>query len=237
MAEPFSWRCPYCNQVATITRENTRENKFFFSDNNKDGDLLLLSITIVCPNIECKEYTIKSALFNYKYNPSTNKNEIVGERLHLWELKPQSYAKQFPQYIPQAIIQDYNEACLISSLSPKASATLSRRCLQGIIRDFLDVRKDKLVDAINAIQDKVDPTTWKAINAVRSIGNIGAHMEKDINLIIDVEPEEATLLIELIETLLKEWYVHQYERELSMQKVIDAAASKKATKLEGKPSS
>ena len=31
---------------------------------------------------------------------------------------------------------------------------------------------------------------WQAIDAVRSIGNIGAHMEKDINLIVDVDPEE-----------------------------------------------
>lgn len=234
MAKPFSWRCPYCNQIATITSENTRENKFFFNDSNKDGDLLLLSITIVCPNIECKEYMIKSALYNYKYNALTNEKEIVGERLHLWELKPQSYAKQFPQYIPQAIIQDYNEACLISSLSPKASATLSRRCLQGMISDFWNIKKNKLVDAINAIQDQVDPITWQAIDAVRSIGNIGAHMEKDINLIIDVEPEEATLLINLIETLLDEWYVHRHERQQKMEQVIDAAASKHTAKIEAK---
>jgi hypothetical protein len=34
-----------------------------------------------------------------------------------------------------------------------------------------------------------------AIHAVRTIGNIGAHMEKDINLIVDVDPANPTLAI------------------------------------------
>ncbi|MCP1830281.1 hypothetical protein ACVIHH_005106 [Bradyrhizobium sp. USDA 4518] len=33
-----------------------------------------------------------------------------------------------------------------------------------------------------------------AIDAVRIVGNIGAHMEKDVNLIVDIEPGEAQML-------------------------------------------
>ncbi|MGT2429378.1 hypothetical protein ACU4HD_12705 [Cupriavidus basilensis] len=44
--------------------------------------------------------------------------------------------------------------------------------------------------------------TWDSIEAVRKIGNIGARMEKDIDVIVDVEPEEAGLLIGLIESLI-----------------------------------
>lgn len=44
----------------------------------------------------------------------------------------------------------------------------------------------------------MDADAWKAIEAVRHVGNTGAHMEKDINLIVDVEPEETKLLIGLI---------------------------------------
>ena len=56
--------------------------------------------------------------------------------------------------------------------------------------------------------------TWDAIDAVRKVGNIGAHIEKDINVIIDVEPREAELLIGLIEMLLKDWYVVREERQV-----------------------
>ena len=52
-----------------------------------------------------------------------------------------------------------------------------------------------------------------AIGHVRRIGSIGAHMEKDINLILDVEPDEAQALIDLIELLFEEWYVASHVRE------------------------
>ena len=141
-------------------------------------------------------------------------------------MKPQSHAKQFPRYIPKPIIADYEEACLIQNLSPKASATLARRCLQGMIRDFWGVKEPTLFAEINAIQEKVDPQTWQAIDGVRSIGNIGAHMEKDINLIIDVEPNEAGALIILIETLIENWYIAKHEREKSVASVINIANQK-----------
>ncbi|MFX8102761.1 DUF4145 domain-containing protein, partial [Acinetobacter baumannii] len=77
----------------------------------------------------------------------------------------------------------------------------SRRCLQGMIRDYWGVSKNTLNEEIKAIKDRIDPIIWQAIDAVRKIGNIGAHMEKDINFIIDVEPNEAQMLIGLIEML------------------------------------
>jgi hypothetical protein len=135
-------------------------------------------------------------------------------------------ARPFPAYIPQAILDDYREACLIVNDSPKASATLSRRCLQGIIRDFWKISKPKLINEIKELEGKIDSSTWRAIDGVRSVGNIGAHMETDINLIVDVDPEEAKTLIGLIEFLLKDWYVARHDREEHMQKVIDLAKLK-----------
>jgi hypothetical protein len=38
-------------------------------------------------------------------------------------------------------------------------------------------------------------------------------MEADINVIVDVEPKEAKLLIGLIETLVDEWYVVRHDRQ------------------------
>jgi hypothetical protein len=70
-----------------------------------------------------------------------------------------------------------------------------------------------------------------AIDAVRSIGNIGAHMEKDINLIIDVDPGEAEVLIQLLETLFKEWYVNRNDREEQMRQIVAIAKSKSAQKV------
>ncbi|OOY19197.1 hypothetical protein BMI86_15325 [Thioclava sp. DLFJ5-1] len=151
-------------------------------------------------------------------------------------LLPSSHARVYPDYIPAPLREDYVEACQICDLSPKASATLARRCLQGMIRDFANISKGRLIDEISTLKKLlesdnapkgVSPESIEAIDAVRSIGNIGAHMEKDISVIVDVDPEEARTLIELIEMLFEEWYIAREKRQTRLQRVV-AIAEKKA---------
>ena len=229
MSEGFPWTCPYCNRNATIIGSNYSTNYHQFEHNNKDGDLFISTYVIVCPNRDCKEYTISASLLKAFKDKLGNWKPDYQPLLH-WNLKPQSQARVFPSYIPRVILEDYEEACLIRDLSPKASATLSRRCLQGIIRGFHGITKKRLIDEIEALRDKIDPLTWQAIDAVRHIGNIGAHMEEDINLIIDVEPQEASALIGLIEMLLKDWYIDRYEKEKQLKEIVKISESKKKVK-------
>ena len=171
-----------------------------------------------CPNPDCREFVLETSLFKTKRSTvSSYIND--GDLLNYWQLRPQSSAKPLPNYIPTAIKEDYEEACLILSLSPKASATLARRCLQGMIRDFWDVKPQNLFQEIESIKDKVEPDTWEAIDVVRKVGNIGAHMEKDINQIVEVDENEAGLLIGLIEMLIEEWYVSRYERKQRLAQI------------------
>jgi hypothetical protein len=130
---------------------------------------------------------------------------------------------------------DYHEACLIRDLSPKAAATLIRRCLQGMIREFAGISKATLYAEIAALRQAVDegtadrsisPESVDAIDHVRGIGNIGAHMEKDINLIVDVEPGEAQTLIELVELLFEEWYVARHVRTERLERIATMARTK-----------
>jgi hypothetical protein len=74
------------------------------------------------------------------------------------------------------------------------------------------LRRPTLKQEIAALKDKIDSGDWEAIDAVRKLGNIGAHMEKDVNTIIEVDPEEAQLLIGLIETLFEDWYITREQR-------------------------
>lgn len=216
----FNWTCPYCDRKTTINDNNFHASEDAMTIDSSEGNRLLRNEWIVCPNEECKKINLVTILYDYKWIPTVwRKGEIITH----WNLLPSSSAKVFPDYIPIVLRNDYEEAAKILELSPKASATLSRRCLQGIIRDFWGVSKSRLIDEIAAIEDKVDPLTWKSIDSVRKVGNIGAHMEKDINLIIDVEPKEAYLLIQLIELLFEEWYVHRHERELKLKAIAGLA--------------
>lgn len=232
----FSWECPYCNKGATITYPNYSSESHIVHHDTKDGHIGIYTKTTTCPNPVCKEYTI--SLHTYKTYKIGNYSHIdAAKKIDSWQLKPNSMAKNFPSYIPKAILDDYNEACLIRDLSPKASATLSRRCLQGMIRDFWQVSgKPNLYEEIKAIEQKIDPSTLKAILAVKDIGNIGAHMEQDVNLIIDVEKEEAQALIRLIEILLKDWYIAKHERDQHLAEIVNISATKKEQKKPQKES-
>ena len=128
--------------------------------------------------------------------------------------------------MPEAIRNDYEEACTIVTLSPKASATLSRRCLQGMIRDFFKVSKKSLFEEIDAIKDKIPAQQWAVLDGVRRIGNIGAHMEKDINLIVNIDPSEAEKLIKLIELLLQQWYIERHNQQQLYADIIGIDQSK-----------
>lgn len=219
----FNWTCPYCNTRTTINDDRHGEGESDSPVKGVEGYKRLKTKWIVCPNNECTRITLYANLYDLAYVPHVWKERDL---IRQWRLLPDNTAKVFPSYIPDPLIKDYQEASAIINLSPKASATLARRCLQGIIRDFWKVTKPRLIDEINAIEDKVDPLTWKSIDAVRKVGNIGAHMEKDINLIIDVEPNEARLLIDLIEMLFEEWYIHRHEREQKLKAIIEVAKGK-----------
>ena len=69
-------------------------------------------------------------------------------------------------------------------------------------------------------------------NAVREIGNIGAHMEKDINVIVDVESDEAKILIEMLEILFEEWYIARHERDSKLSRIQQIRDHKKAIKVQ-----
>jgi len=189
----------------------------------------VLTRTITCPNLKCSKLWINYSLWSTSYKKYENEWKQEKE-IYNWQLLPESEAKVLPDYIPKAIQEDYYEACRIRDLSPKASATLSRRCLQGMIRDFWNIKKGKLSEEIKALEDKVDPLEWEAIDSVRSVGNIGAHMEKDINVIIDVDPQEAQLLISLIEQLVDDWYISRFEKQKKLKAIKSMAQEKKDQK-------
>lgn len=220
-----SFHCPFCNVDMPVTSETNRNYHPSFENNSGvylDGSKLMPydSSTIIeffkCP--KCNKYSIFAEGFG-----AYTKGLYV-------PLIPNSHAKQFPSYIPEAIRKDYEEAYAIVNLSPKASATLARRCLQGMIRNFHGIIKSRLIDEINSLQTVVPASQWKAIDALRSIGNIGALMEKDINTIVDVDPDEAEKLLKLIELLIDKWYIARHDEEELLANISNIADNKKQQK-------
>ena len=210
--------------MATIRDVDITKSAARIRANPKSGEISAGWAAVVCP--ACKEPHIKFSLAKSKTSYGNMVDtHFYGKLVQEWSILPESVAKPLPSYVPKVISDDYFEACLILNKSPKASATLSRRCLQGMIRDFWNIKKGRLIDEIREL-GKLHPATAELIDPVRKLGNIGAHMEKDVNLIIDVEPDEAQLLIELLEQLFEDWYIDRYVREKRKEKLISSAAKK-----------
>lgn len=224
----FNWTCPYCNRPQSVTSAKSSTDDFVFQiEDTADGPIGLRASAIACSNPDCRKPEIKVAVLTAHHSNGTfyfHQPKVLMTKV----IAPESSAKPQPEYIPAAIREDYVEACKILNLSPKASATLSRRCLQGMIRDFCGISKSRLVDEISELRKRVDSgsapagvatDTVDAIDHVRHVGNIGAHMEKDINHIVPVDPGEAQLLIELIETLFDEWYIARETRSRRLEDI------------------
>ncbi len=140
--ENFSWTCPYCNRPTTITEQDQSENYHNIYLPTKPKGLGIRTQLILCPNTDCNEFTVISELGTVTHL-STGR-DVLGNVLSHWNLKPNSNAKPLPDYIPEPVRKDYEESCQIVELSPKASATISRRCLQGMIRDYWNISKDRI---------------------------------------------------------------------------------------------
>ena len=221
----MNYTCPYCDHHSTITDPNKHSfwNKLYLKESTL-GEVGINVGAITCPNPECNKLKLTASLTGV-----TAHNTKSSTIHHSWKLLPESEAKILPDYIPTPIQEDYYEACKIRDLSSKASATLARRCLQGMIRDFHNISKSTLFEEIKELNGKIDQDVWESIDAVREVGNIGAHMKKDINIIVDVEPEEAQLLIGLIEQLIDDWYVVREDRRKRSKLLKDLAIAKKAS--------
>ncbi len=241
MSESWTWTCPYCGQPQQGSGKNYSLVAGRLSiGQNALGDLYFAAAAVACLNEACQQPSITATLSERTTNGSGY--DRAGSTLSEWRLLPEPTGKPQPAYIPTALRQDYEEACRIAGLSPKASATLIRRCLQGMIRDFCGISDRTLYLEIQRLKEAVvggfaprgvTHESVDAIDQVRSIGNIGAHMEADVNQIIDIDPGEASVLIELVEMLFEEWYIERQKRAERLAKIAALKAEKEALKAQG----
>lgn len=209
--------CPVCNQTIPLIENKTyakclpslriTDETYFHNHIPSDyHESTILISFFYCAN--CHKYSIQAEPFG---TATTFKK--------LW-IQPQSISKHYPEYIPKAIRTDYEEAFLIVELSPRASAVLSRRCIQSIIRDHWQCKEDNLCKAIDSISDKLDKQTCDILNAIRQIGNNGAHPGKDIEDVIDISSDDAINLLKSIEFLIQEYYINPHQKEELFDEVI-----------------
>lgn len=116
-----------------------------------------------------------------------------------------------PSEVPLDVAEDYTEACIVLSDSPKASAALSRRCLQNLLREKAGIKHSSLANEIQQVIDKGELPSYlvDSIDAIRNIGNFSAHPNKSKNTgeIVNVEPQEAEWTLDVLESLFDFYFI------------------------------
>lgn len=164
--------------------------------------------------LQVKEQTIGRGAGTFRVE-----DVIISETL----IRPKAINRQpISLEVPAIFADDYKEACLVIVDSPKASAALSRRCLQSIIRDNLGIKKKDLFQEIQEVIDKglLPSDLLESLDAVRNIGNFAAHPIKSESTgeIVDVEPHEAEWNLDVLEML----FDYLFERPALIKKKKDA---------------
>lgn len=139
-----------------------------------------------------------------------------------------------PAEVPDPYKQDFVEACLVLNLSPKASAALSRRNLQAILRDKAGTTKD-LFDQIEEViaSGKLPSHIADDLHAVRNIGNFAAHeiKSKVTDAIVEVEAGEAEWNLDVLESLFDFYFVEPTkaaQRKAALNKKLKEAGKPEA---------
>lgn len=125
-----------------------------------------------CPS--CK----KSIIYLF----SKDKIEITKTMKEPYLIYPRTNGRALaPAEVPSSIAEDFNEAALILTDSPKASAALSRRCLQATLREIKSIHPGSLDSEINQAIRLFPSYIGDAIDAIRKMGKFTTYSKK-VNL-------------------------------------------------------
>ena len=211
-----NWRCPFCGLQTELPSDRIQETLASPPAECAQGPCTFRLLIAVCPNQACSAMSAVMDLHAFEKD-ARGQLRIASQPSKSWKIVPESNAKQLPDYVPERIMKEYLDACGVLPVSPSAAATFARRCLQAIVRDFFQVKKNTLADEMDAIKEKLDPEIWEAVDTTRKTGNIGKNMEKGVNLVVDPDPGEPEMLIGLIEYFIEECYIARHTRKQRLE--------------------
>jgi hypothetical protein len=205
---PSPVNCPYC----TITMSPVRDRmslggSMFWTDQGMQARVEAVG----CP--ECKGAFLLHT--HYETLDGREPGTATWHDLDSAVLWPRVSTRQpVPVEVPEPYASLTREAGLILTDSPRASAALSRRCLQQLLREKAGATSASRPDLFNeiewALQNASLPSHLEeGLHELREIGNMAAHPNKSTATgdYLEVEPGEAEWALDVLDGLLDFYFV------------------------------
>jgi len=191
-------KCPHC-QHAVLFEEADSLYIPLLGDLNTElgtssGGVEIYVYASKCPNCE---------------KPIVAARIEIGGKKQIRLVYPFNVARIVPDEVPEHIKQDFLEAAAVLPISEKASAALARRCLQNLLIDQGAPENATLSEQIDWAIERLPGYLAENLDYIRVVGNFAAHpiKSKNTGMIVDVEPEEASWTLDVLEMLFDFYYV------------------------------
>lgn len=193
--------CPYCNLAINLDTKEVNIIGIAWDDlDSNDGSGFELKHGL-CPSCDGLIIIISEGRVQF-YGGHISMIEYRKESLIYPKGKPN---KTLPLEVDGIYRDDFMEAYQVLDISPKASAAISRRLLQHLLREKFNITASNLSKEIEIFISRTDVPTYivESVDAIRNIGNFAAHPMKSTSTgeIIDVEYGEAEWLLQVLEAL------------------------------------
>jgi len=193
-------KCPHCLhdvyfENAAITRPYLHGAGSFNGPIQYESELETVKIDFLsCPN--CRHVVIRSSV-------------TIGDKKEERLVWPPTALRLVPPEVPEHIKKDYVEAADVLPISPKASAALSRRCLQTVLTEAGTATSKDLSKQIDEVLPSLPTHLAESVDAIRAVGNFAAHSikSKSSGEIVEVEPGEAECNLDVLDGLFDFYYV------------------------------
>jgi hypothetical protein len=195
--------CPFCSiemhPVPTTRGIHGSGNRMYYSDQGGENHQVE---AVACP--KCAGVILTHSDLGYEDGPEPGTATQL--MLNEFVLLPRvSSRPPLPPEVPEPYRGLYSEAALILQDSPRASAALSRRCLQHLLGEQAKAPKSDLFKEIEwALTNAGLPGyCTESLHELRVIGNMAAHPNKSTATgdYLEVEPGEAEWTLDTLATL------------------------------------
>jgi hypothetical protein len=187
--------CPHCRTAFTASWQ------YWPVGSDSDGDWQVGKTR--CAHETCRKWIVQFGRVDPRYSRLDEESAQP--------VRPMAAARPVPSEVPNAYAADFTEAVVTLPDSPKASAALSRRCLQSLIREEAGITRPTLSQEIDDLIGSGKLPSWLAenVDAIRNVGNFSAHPTKDQHTgeIVEVEAGEAEWLLDVLEGLFDFYFV------------------------------